>query len=124
MIRHESWTVKLSEQAIQAAVIQHLRRRAPRGAFWWHNWSGGYRRWRDAAIAKSLGVVAGLPDLMIVYDGKLYCLELKILGGRPSVEQLAVKAVLEANGAFCAITEGLDCALAVLEAWGLLLGKR
>jgi hypothetical protein len=31
---------------------------------------------------------------------------------------------MEAAGAHCCIAEGLDCALAVLEQWGLLRGHK
>lgn len=113
----------LPEQKIQRAVIQHLDARAPRGAIYWHNWSGGYRRPAEAAIMKALGVVPGLPDLMIVYDSKIYALELKTEDGRPSEAQLEMIARLNRAGAFCAVTYGLDAALRVLKAWKLLRGE-
>jgi hypothetical protein len=50
-------------------------------------------------------------------------LELKAPGGR-STEAQATIAAMEAAGAFTALAEGLDCALAVLEAWGLLRGQQ
>jgi hypothetical protein len=49
-------------------------------------------------------------------------MELKAEGGRPTETQLATIAAMEAAGAFTAIAQGLDRALAILEAWGLLRG--
>jgi hypothetical protein len=55
--------------------------------------------------------------------GSSKALELKREGGRPSEAQLACLAAMERAGAFTAIAEGLDRALACLEAWGLLRGR-
>jgi hypothetical protein len=46
----------------------------------------------------------------------------RVEGGRPTEAQLATIIAMEAAGAFCCIAEGLDPALAVLEAWQLLRG--
>jgi hypothetical protein len=72
---------------------------------------------------KGLGVVPGVPDVIAIHQGRCYALELKAEGGRPTETQLATIAAMEAAGAFTAITEGLDRALAVLEGWGLLRGR-
>jgi hypothetical protein len=52
----------LSEQQIQKSVFAHLRARAVPGALFWHPFSGGFRRPKEAAIYKGLGAIAGLPD--------------------------------------------------------------
>jgi hypothetical protein len=72
---------------------------------------------------KSLGWMAGLPDVFAVHNGRVFALELKAEGGRATDQQLATIAALHEAGAFTAIAEGLDRALAVLESWGLLLGR-
>ena len=71
-----------------------------------------------------MGVVPGTPDIIAIYQGRVYALELKSEGGRATATQLATIAALERAGAFTAIAEGLDRALAWLEARGLLLGNR
>ena len=111
------------EAAIQRAVFQHLRARAAPGVFAFHPANGGYRKPVEAAIMKGLGVVPGVPDVIAIYEGRCYALELKAEGGRPTEKQLATIAAMQAAGAFTAITEGLDRALACLEAWGLLQGR-
>jgi hypothetical protein len=109
------------EAAIQRAVFAHLRARAAPGVF--HPANGGYRKPIEAAILKSLGVVAGVPDVIAIHQGRCFALELKAEGGRPTDKQLATIAAMEAAGAFTCIAEGLDRALAVLEGWNLLRGR-
>lgn len=111
---------QMTEQQIQKAVFAHLRSRGTKGIVAWHPFSGGYRKPKEAAIYKGLGVMAGLPDVMVIHRGNLYCLELKREGGRASEIQLQVISELSNAGAFTAIAEGLDRALACLSAWGLL----
>ena len=111
------------EATIQRAVFQHLRARGVRGLVAFHVPNGGYRRPAEAAIMKGLGVVAGVPDIIAIRDGRVYAMELKAEGGRATDKQLACIAALREAGAFTCIAEGLDRALACLEAWGLLRGR-
>ena len=114
-------TGRRREAAIQRAVFQHLRARAAPGLFAFHR---GYRKPVEAAIImKGMGVVAGVPDVIAICQGRCYALELKASGCRATDRQLATIAALEAAGAFTAVCEGLDRALACLEAWGLLRGR-
>ena len=111
------------EAAIQRAVFEHLRMRGAPGVFAFHPANGGYRRPVEAAILKSMGVVAGVPDIIAIHEGRVFGLELKAEGGRATPKQQEAIAAMEAAGAFTAIAEGLDRALACLEAWGLLRGR-
>jgi hypothetical protein len=111
------------EAAIQRAVIAHLRQRPAPGVFAFAVPNGGYRKPIEAAILKGLGVIAGVPDIIAIHEGRVYCLELKAEGGRPSANQLAAIAAMERAGAYCAIAEGLDRAIACLEGWGILRGR-
>ena len=111
------------ESQIQRAVFQHLRARGAPGVFAFHPANGGYRKPVEAAIMKAMGVIAGVPDVIAICQGRCYALELKAPGCRATDRQLATIAALEAAGAFTAVCEGLDRALACLEAWGLLRGR-
>jgi len=104
-------------------VFAHLRARGAPGAFGFHCPNGGYRKPTEAAILKGPGVVAGVPDVIAIHNGRCFALELKAEGGRATDKQLACIAALREAGAFTCIAEGLDRALACLEAWGLLLGR-
>jgi hypothetical protein len=111
------------EAAIQRAVFQHLRARGAPNVFAFHPANGGYRKPAEAAIMKGLGVVAGVPDVIAIHNGRCFALELKAEGGRTTDKQLATIAALRGAGAITAIAEGLDPALAVLENSGLLRGR-
>jgi hypothetical protein len=108
------------EAAIQRAVIDHLRWRAPRDCFCFHVGNGGFRRPNEAAILQALGVVAGVPDLLIIYRGQLFALELKVANGRLSPAQAECHKRLRQAGAIVGVAVGIDAALDWLEAHGLL----
>jgi hypothetical protein len=111
------------EAAIQRAVFQHLRARGANGLFAFHPANGGYRKPVEAAILKGLGVVAGVPDVVAIYQGRCYAMEIKAPGGHATPKQLEAIAAMEAAGAYCCVAEGLDRAIACLEAWELLRGR-
>lgn len=114
------------EQLIHQAIAQHLRQRGAPGVVWWHannNIAGtGRRAYIQGAIAKSLGVRAGVSDIVALHKGRFYSLELKAPGGRPSIAQLTFIADVERAGGYTCIAEGIDEAIKALETWGLLRG--
>src|SRR5262249_3317103 len=110
------------EQLIQRSVFQHLRTRGAAGVFAFHVPNGGYRRRVEAMLLKGLGVVAGVPDVIAIHEGRCYALELKAPGRRATQKQISVMAALERAGTRTAVAEGLDAALRCLESWGLLRG--
>jgi hypothetical protein len=112
-----------SEAAIQRAVFAHLRARSAPGVFAFHPANGGYRKPIEAKILQGLGVRAGVPDVVAIHQGRTYALELKADGRRATQKQLETIAAMGAAGAYTCIAEGLDRALAVLEARGLLRGQ-
>jgi hypothetical protein len=65
-----------------------------------------------------------VPDVIAIHEGRCYALEIKAPGNRATPKQLEAIAAMEAAGAFTCIAEGLDRALACLESWGLVLGRR
>jgi hypothetical protein len=111
------------EAQIQRAVFQHLKTRGASGIFAWHPFSGGYRRPVEAAIYKGLGARAGLPDVMMLHNGKLFALELKAEGGKPTPKQVETIAAMQIAGAITGFAVGLDDALRWLEERGLLRGQ-
>jgi len=111
------------EDAMQRAVLEHLRLRGPRTAYWFHVANGGARAPIEAAILKGLGVRAGVPDLIIIHDGKTYGLELKADGNKPTKLQIEAQDAMRTAGAEIAVAVGLDAALQQLEQWQLLRGR-
>jgi hypothetical protein len=114
---------KRPEDVIQRAVLEHLRLRAPRTAYWFHVANGGGRSPIEAAILKGLGVRAGVPDLLIIYGGKTYGLELKADGNKSTKLQIEAQDAMRVAGAEVAVAIGLDAALQQLEQWQLLRGR-
>ena len=116
-------TRRRPEQTIQRTLFQHFATRRARGAFAWHCPNGGYRSPIEAKIFKGLGVVAGIPDVHAVRDGRFYGLELKAEHGRLSASQVEAMRLLEEAGATVGIANNIDDALHLLEQWGLLRGS-
>ena len=110
------------EQQIQRAVLEHLKLRHAPGVYWFHVANGGYRAPIEAKVLKSLGVTAGVPDLILIRGGKAYGLELKAHGGHLSPAQRTAHVLMRAAGAEVEVAVGLDAALRQLESWGLLRG--
>jgi hypothetical protein len=96
-----------------------IDRLAP-GVFMFAVPNGGYRRPLEAAIMKATGTVAGVPDIICIFQGRVYALELKAGRGRLTDVQRVVHERLREAGANVAVAHGIDHALAQLEAWNLL----
>jgi hypothetical protein len=111
------------EATIQRAVFAHLRARGAPGVFAFAVPNGGYRKPVEAAILKGLGVVAGVPDVIVIHQGRVYGLELKTADGRTTDRQHETLDAMRRAGAYCCIAHGLDDAIITLEAWGLLRGR-
>ena len=114
--------MRRAEQAIQAAVCEHLRRRAQTNVYWFHPANGGMRSKVEARIFVGLGVTPGTPDIFAIHQGRTYALELKAPQGRLSAVQKAAHEALRAAGAEVAVAYGLDAAIRQLEDWQLLRG--
>ena len=92
------------------------------GLVYLHPANGGARTAVEGAILKSMGVVAGAPDLILFHGGKSFAIELKADGGRTSDAQVEMLTRLKDAGVPTAVCHGLDPALATLEGWQLLKG--
>jgi hypothetical protein len=108
------------EQQIQKSVLSHLAWCAMPGVWWCHYPAGGWRSAIEAAILRGLGVIAGVPDILIVHRGQLYALELKIAAGRLTAIQADTQAAMVRAGAIVATAHGVDEALGQLVMWGLI----
>jgi hypothetical protein len=108
------------EAAIQRAVFEHLGWRGVDGLFAFHPANGGWRSPVEAAIFQGLGVVAGVPDVVVICNGQVFALELKAEGRRPTSAQLAAQQAMRRAGAHVATACGIDAALDQLKLWGLI----
>jgi hypothetical protein len=108
------------EAQLQRAVLDHLCWRGVPGLFVFHYPADGWRSPTEAAIMKGMGVVAGIPDLLILYEGRLYGLELKVTGGRLTTAQIETQEHMRAAGAMIATAAGINAAVEQLKQWRLL----
>jgi hypothetical protein len=111
------------EAEIHHAVCDHLRLRTKPDVLWLHVPNGEHRSKITGAKLKRMGVLAGASDFLFWHNGKFFALELKAPGGRATDAQLEFLARFADAGGHTAIAEGIDRAIAVLEAWGLLTGR-
>ncbi|WP_316176173.1 VRR-NUC domain-containing protein [Bradyrhizobium sp. SZCCHNRI1073] len=112
--------MKRPEQAIHQAVVAHLRARPESGVFFWHTPNEGKRGFVNAAHLKAMGMIAGVPDLLILKDGRLYAIEFKAPGGRLTPSQRLVIDRMRECGATAIAAFSIDEALVTLEYWGIL----
>ncbi len=109
-----------TEEQIQKAVVEWLDRRGVKGMHFFHVANGDIRHKGAAGRLKGMGVKAGEPDIVLLYRGHAYGLELKAPGGTQSPDQEHVERQWEQAGATYAVARGLDYALDTLREWGLL----
>jgi hypothetical protein len=110
------------EDAIQRCVFQHIRARGVPGLVAIHVGNGGYRRPAEARIMSGLGVVPGVPDVLLWHDSKSFALEIKSETGKLSEHQTLMLTRLENAGVSTAVCHGLDASIKCLEGWKLLKG--
>lgn len=117
--------VPLTEREIQRAVFDNLRARRAPGVFAFHPMNGGIHQKgrRRAGINTGMGVVPGVPDVIVIFRGAVYALELKTEAGRPTEAQYAAIEAIRDAGGFACVVHGLDPALRCLETWGILKGR-
>jgi hypothetical protein len=82
--------------------------------------SGEYRDKVTAARLKAMGLKAGWPDFIFMGPGKVFFLELKRKGGKPSEAQKEVAAGLKARGCLYHLSDTLDDAIATLNEMGII----
>jgi hypothetical protein len=126
---------ELSEDEIQRAVFDHFALRSAPNVFAFHPKNGGIHQiGRRAGINAGLGVVTGIPDVIVVrgYGAllspkvDLFALELKKesrRGKKPTpheIEQENTRNRMEDCGVICGVAYGLDEAIEWFEYNGLL----
>jgi hypothetical protein len=116
-----SISVAPSEAQLQAQIATYLSVALPPNARFHHSPGEGRRGWKSQADLKSSGFTTGWPDLEIVWQGRVYFLELKSAKGRVSPVQAKCHAGLSAAGAPIGVVRSLDEAVARLKEWGIPL---
>ncbi len=72
--------------------------------------NGGYRNKIEGAKFKSMGVIAGVPDLLLIWGGSVYGIELKFEKGTTSPAQKELHIIWESQGIQVKVFNDLDSA--------------
>jgi hypothetical protein len=123
----------MSEEALHRSIVQYLRTVLPHGFIVMHVPNGGSRHPVEAAKLKSLGVVAGWPDIsiygpqLIPLDGpcvyldapSAWFLEVKTKTGRTSQTQHMMHDRLKDIGFPVAVVRSIDDVRDCIRDWNL-----
>ena len=112
------------EQAFQIALCRYLDVALPPDAVYFAIPNGFKRTKAEAGIAKAMGQKAGMPDLMILWDGRAYGLECKSAKGRENAAQRQRAADLYDAGVVVGIVRTIDEAESWLRQWEMPLRAR
>lgn len=108
------------EEALQRAVVGMIAREQRPGVLAFHVPNGGRRGKAEAGRLKAMGTLAGVPDLLVIVDGRVYGLELKTARGRPNPAQKALAERWRRAGCDYDIARSVGEARAILMRWGAL----
>lgn len=112
----------LSEAQLHKAVAQYLAIALPKHAVWTTIGHGGGGKIRGAQL-KAMGLAPGFPDILILSNGKAYCIELKSKKGKLSEQQTALHERLMIAGCFVDTCRSVDEVETQLFLWGLAARK-
>ena|SRR6478735_6674470 len=96
------------EAQLQGAVVAFLRGALPPRALVFAVPNGGSRDKREAAKLKWQGVLAGVPDLIVLIDRQCFGIELKARTGRLTDEQKLISCRFEDNQIPWTVARSID----------------
>jgi hypothetical protein len=91
---------------------------SPDGVVWWSVDHANYAG-EVPGIRVNRGIIAGIPDLFLLWLGAAFMIEIKTGVGELSQPQRAVCAAVLAAGGHVAVARDADEALACLDRWGV-----
>jgi hypothetical protein len=111
------------ERQIHIAVADLLRDYRKPGWIFFHPANGEYRTKETGALLQRLGVLPGVPDLILIGPtGQHYYLELKRGLAPMSLAQIRFRTELRSRNVPYGVARSFDEAVAFLEQWGVLKG--
>ncbi len=112
------------EDRLQVSVMQWLKLALPADAIAFHPANGGSRNPIEGAKLKAMGVVAGAPDIVIFWNERAFCIELKTATGRQRPNQKEFEQRARNAGAFYQLCRSMDEVEGALLGWGFALRGR
>lgn len=108
------------EASLQASIFSYVRTVAP-DVLIFHPANGGLRTKAEAARLKAMGVVAGIPDLVLVFPGgRCAFIEVKTAKGVLSPDQKAMRLRMIRLGISSITARTLGDVRIALREWGVL----
>ncbi len=108
-----------AEARIQASIVDWVRTVAP-DLVCFHPPNGGLRSKSEAARLKWIGVLAGVPDLVVIgCDGQIWLIEVKTDDGALSSDQRAMRDRLTAMRVPYAVARSTDDVRKAFAIWGI-----
>ena len=109
------------EDDLHAAVIKLLLMILPPqpDCLFWHTPNGGARDPREAQRLQEMGVVPGIQDILILWNGRLHGIELKFGKNKQSEEQIAIEAIFDAQGVPTGVAYSLEEVVALVRGFGI-----
>lgn len=109
------------EDSFQIDVVEFLALGLTDGAWFCHVPNGGKRSKAEGGKFKAMGVKAGCPDLLVVWRGRSFWIELKTRTGTLSTNQKNTHAALIGAGSPVATCRSLADIETTLRGWGIPL---
>ena len=107
-----------AEAQIQAAIVAWVRTCAPQ-TICFSVPNGGFRSKPEAAMLKWTGVLAGVPDLIVLDEIRTFFIEVKAENGRLSPDQTQFLARLSNIGKPWILARSIDDVRTAFERWGI-----
>jgi hypothetical protein len=108
-----------AEARTQAAVVEWIRLVAP-DLIAFHVPNGGLRTKAEAARMKWVGVLAGVPDIVVLgLDGRCWLIEVKGPGGSLSPEQCVIRDRCVSMRIPFVVAKSIDDVRRAFEIWGI-----
>lgn len=107
-----------SEDHLHREIFRMCAAEVRAGVIVFHAANGGRRNKAEAGKLKGMGVVAGIPDLIAIVNGKAYGLEIKTDRGTLSNAQKIMRQRFVRAGAEYEVARSVAGARQILEKWG------
>jgi hypothetical protein len=111
------------EDDLHVRVAKYLDHVKPDDCVWWHTPNGARydpaKAASTAALLAMMGLRPGMPDILLIYRGKLFGCELKSVTGTATEDQISVAVDLNMAGA--CIADPLDSPVRTIEEMEALL---
>lgn len=109
------------EDKVQYEVVKWFKRAYPKySKCIYHIPNGGRRSKSEAMKFKAIGVLAGVPDLIITLPHKYLYVELKDKGKKPSSTQVELHSIWEELGIPVFVFDNAEEAINCIKSWMLI----